>query len=59
MIGLGQSLGVEVMAEGVESAETCASLVALGCRNGQGYYFSEPMPAPAVTELLRIRSRAA
>jgi diguanylate cyclase (GGDEF)-like protein len=59
MVGLGQSLGVKVAAEGVESAETAAQLVAMGCRLAQGYFYSEPIPASAVTELLRLQSRAA
>jgi diguanylate cyclase (GGDEF)-like protein len=59
MIGLGQSLGVEVAAEGVESGETASALLAMGCRVAQGYYYSPPIPAPAVTELLRLQSRAA
>jgi diguanylate cyclase (GGDEF)-like protein len=59
MVALGQSLGVEVAAEGVETAETASQLLSIGCPTAQGYYYSEPIPAPAVTELLRLQSRAA
>jgi EAL domain-containing protein (putative c-di-GMP-specific phosphodiesterase class I) len=59
MVALGQSLGVEVAAEGVESGETATQLLSIGCRTAQGYYYSPPIPAPAVTELLRLQSRAA
>jgi EAL domain-containing protein (putative c-di-GMP-specific phosphodiesterase class I) len=31
----------------------------MGCRMAQGYFYSEPIPASAVTELLRLQSRAA
>ncbi len=45
MIGLGRSLGMELIAEGVESAEVVDFLRARECRKGQGFYFSRPMPA--------------
>ncbi len=40
-----RALGITVTAEGVESAEQAARVRALGCRRGQGFYFSEPLPA--------------
>jgi diguanylate cyclase (GGDEF)-like protein/PAS domain S-box-containing protein len=45
VLGLGESLGLEVVAEGVETAEQAAVLEKLGCRNAQGYLYGRPMPA--------------
>ncbi|GAB4400992.1 MAG: hypothetical protein OHK0048_16860 [Rhodoferax sp.] len=44
VIQMGQSLGLEVLAEGVEDAATADRLRALGCNLAQGYYFGYPMP---------------
>jgi diguanylate cyclase (GGDEF)-like protein/PAS domain S-box-containing protein len=41
---LGQSLGLDVIAEGVETDEQRAALLMLGCVNYQGYLFSRPAP---------------
>lgn len=41
-------LGYEVVAEGVENAETCAALGALGCHQAQGFQIARPMPASAL-----------
>ncbi len=43
-IELAHGLGLEVVAEGVESAEVLERLVALGCDYAQGYWFSPPLP---------------
>jgi len=44
-IGLGHSLGMSVVTEGVEDAETWALLRRLGSDVAQGYFFSRPLPA--------------
>jgi EAL domain-containing protein (putative c-di-GMP-specific phosphodiesterase class I) len=44
-VELGRNLGMEVVAEGIEDAETLAEVVASGCGRAQGYYFSKPLPA--------------
>ena len=44
-IGLSKEFDLEVIAEGIEDAETAAILVEMGCIEGQGYYFGKPMPA--------------
>ena len=44
-IGLARSLGLRVVAEGVETEEAWARLVALGCDIAQGYYLCRPQPA--------------
>jgi EAL domain-containing protein (putative c-di-GMP-specific phosphodiesterase class I) len=43
IIVLAQNLGMDVVAEGVETKEQLALLNELGCENGQGYYFSKPV----------------
>ena len=45
MIELAQSLGMKVVAEGVETAETMRELTALGCDYAQGYFIGRPQPA--------------
>jgi diguanylate cyclase (GGDEF)-like protein len=52
-IGLAQELGIDVIAEGVETAAQAEFLVAAGCAEGQGYYLSRPVNAATATELLR------
>jgi EAL domain-containing protein (putative c-di-GMP-specific phosphodiesterase class I) len=41
--GLAQNLGMNVVAEGVETREQLAILRGLGCQFGQGYFFSKPV----------------
>ena len=45
MIHLARQLGVSVIAEGIEDAETCIRLQSMGCDQGQGYYFARPLDA--------------
>jgi len=44
MLSLGQSLGIRVVAEGVETASQASFLREHSCDVGQGYYFGHPMP---------------
>ena len=53
MLALGHSLGVDMVAEGIESAETASFVTELGCRFGQGFHYAEPVSAGAVPALLR------
>jgi diguanylate cyclase (GGDEF)-like protein/PAS domain S-box-containing protein len=56
-IDLGRNLGLDVVAEGVESELVWERLKALGCTAAQGYYLSRPVPAPELrTWLLRRRA---
>jgi EAL domain-containing protein (putative c-di-GMP-specific phosphodiesterase class I) len=62
IIAISHSLGLQVLAEGVETAEQLAFLRSLGCDCAQGYYFSRPVPAEEFTRLLEswtLRARAA
>ncbi|MDB5359330.1 MAG: domain S-box/diguanylate cyclase protein [Rhodospirillales bacterium] len=52
IIELGQDLGLELVAEGVETAEQAKILHGLGCDIGQGYYFSRPVDVQAATVLI-------
>jgi EAL domain-containing protein (putative c-di-GMP-specific phosphodiesterase class I) len=56
IIALGHALGLTVTAEGVETAEHVALLRQQGCDHMQGYYFSRPVSAEAMAELLRDRT---
>ncbi|MFQ5555006.1 MAG: putative bifunctional diguanylate cyclase/phosphodiesterase [Acidimicrobiia bacterium] len=56
IIALAHSLGLEVVAEGVETKEQLDILVDLGCDAAQGFYFSRPVPAAEAEELWRPRT---
>jgi EAL domain-containing protein (putative c-di-GMP-specific phosphodiesterase class I) len=51
-IDLGRNLGLEVVAEGVETEEVWKELRALGCTVAQGYYLSRPLPPGELGEWL-------
>jgi diguanylate cyclase (GGDEF)-like protein len=56
VVGLGQSLGMKTIAEGVETQEQLDRLREEGCDEVQGYLFSRPRPAPEVPSLIeRLR----
>ena len=57
VIGLGQSLGMETTAEGVETEEQLAAVRAQGCDEIQGFLFSRPLTLPALRELLKQEAR--
>ena len=50
---LGENLGIEVVAEGIETREQLDILLLLGCKTGQGYLFSRPVDAATAEEFLR------
>jgi len=52
IVALARNLGMEVVAEGVETTEHLTALRALQCNYGQGYLFAKPLEAQAATALL-------
>ena len=45
ILALGNALGAEIVAEGIETQYQCDALKAMGCVFGQGFLFSRPQPA--------------
>jgi diguanylate cyclase (GGDEF)-like protein len=58
IIALGRELGLQVVAEGVETLEQSAYLLRRGCPLQQGYLFSRPVPAEAYARMLNLGSTA-
>ena len=58
VIDLAHALGLTTVAEGVENAATAARLRDYGCDVAQGYYYSPPLAAPDMLELLTSATRA-
>ncbi|MDO9226146.1 MAG: EAL domain-containing protein [Pseudomonadota bacterium] len=54
IVSLAHSLGIGVIAEGVETREQLDFLRELGCEQAQGYYFSRPLPPAEIEPLLRV-----
>jgi diguanylate cyclase (GGDEF)-like protein len=57
IVGLGNNLGLDVVAEGVETQAQEEFLSAIGCRFAQGFLFGRPAPAEAAEQML-LRSQA-
>lgn len=53
IIKMGQALGLEVVTEGIESAEQQEVLTEIGCDIAQGYHYGRPMPVEDFKELLK------
>jgi EAL domain-containing protein (putative c-di-GMP-specific phosphodiesterase class I) len=53
IIGLGRSLDIKVIAEGVEEREEALALAGLGCDEAQGYFFARPQPEAQAVGLFR------
>jgi EAL domain-containing protein (putative c-di-GMP-specific phosphodiesterase class I) len=56
---MAHGLGVEVVAEGVETEDQAAAVQALGCAYAQGYLYGRPVPAEAMSILLGARTGVA
>lgn len=54
IVDLGRNLGLEVVAEGVETARQAAYLRAIGCNLAQGYLFSGPVPAASLIQYITV-----
>jgi EAL domain-containing protein (putative c-di-GMP-specific phosphodiesterase class I) len=57
IVELARVLGMDVVAEGIETQEQYALLRQLGCRFGQGFLFSRPVAPDTVSEMLRLPGR--
>jgi len=57
IVELARVLGMDVVAEGIETDEQDALLRQLGCRYGQGFLYSPPQPAETISEMLRLPGR--
>ena len=53
VVGLAYTLGMKVIAEGVESGDQAEQLKEVGCDLAQGYHFAKPLPMPALLEYFR------
>ncbi|MFW0759327.1 putative bifunctional diguanylate cyclase/phosphodiesterase [Pseudomonas sp. H11T01] len=58
IIQLGKSLGMQVIAEGVETIEQEAYIISEGCHEGQGYFYSKPLPARELGAYLKQAQRS-
>jgi len=54
IVQLGHNLGLQVVAEGIETEEQLRVVRELGCDSGQGYYFSPPMAAAEFFEFISV-----
>lgn len=53
IVTMADTAGLNIIAEGIETAEQARILKELGCREGQGYYYSRPIPETEIAELLK------
>jgi diguanylate cyclase (GGDEF)-like protein/PAS domain S-box-containing protein len=58
IVSLASSLGLELIAEGIEHESQARYLRELGCEYGQGFHFGRPVPAQAMDELLNLECDA-
>ena len=58
IIQLGKSLGMQVIAEGVETVAQEAYIISEGCHEGQGYLYSKPLPARELLAYLKQSQRS-
>lgn len=59
VVGMANKLGLELLAEGVETEEQVALLQNIGCDQVQGYYYAKPMPAEEFFDLLKEQNKKA
>jgi EAL domain-containing protein (putative c-di-GMP-specific phosphodiesterase class I) len=56
IIAMAGSLGMKVIAEGVETEDQASSLIDMGCDYGQGFLFNTPMDGDDARELIKKTS---
>lgn len=54
VVDMAAAFGMTVVAEGIETADNEKMLLDLGCTVGQGYYYSRPVPASEIADLLKV-----
>jgi diguanylate cyclase (GGDEF)-like protein len=59
IVSLAHNLGMDIIAEGVETAQQLAQLKALGCEYAQGYYFGKPTDRETAWSLIPLAGNAA
>ena len=59
VVGLGQSLGLSTIAEGIETEEQADMLLRLGCDMGQGWHYGRPVAAEALPSIIESLTRSA
>ncbi len=52
LIGLGREIGVDIVAEGLETSDDVETLLSLGCKYAQGYYFCKPLPEAELLDFI-------
>jgi EAL domain-containing protein (putative c-di-GMP-specific phosphodiesterase class I) len=52
IVALGRTLGLAIIAEGIEEVGQLERLRSMGCESGQGYLFARPATADAITRFL-------
>ena len=52
VLAMAKQLDIDIIAEGIETAEQLECLREMGCERGQGYYFSKPIPVDQCRALL-------
>jgi len=57
IVGLGHSLGLSTVAEGIETEAQADMLVSMGCEIGQGWLFGHPVPAEEVPAVIEAKGQ--
>jgi len=52
IVRLATSLGLDVVAEGIETVAQCKAVASLGCTHAQGFYFGEPLAGIGISTYL-------
>jgi EAL domain-containing protein (putative c-di-GMP-specific phosphodiesterase class I) len=59
VVALGRNLGLQVVAEGVETLSQLEKLKSIGCDAAQGHFFSKPVSSEAVKTVIDLNQRQA
>ena len=59
IVAMARSLGIETVAEGIETPAQAERMRALACTYGQGFFFARPLPAEEVADVARETAAAA